>query len=84
MDKIIELKHSKKSFFRYHLMLIFMDGTEYPVECTFFGTSVDNPNFMLFSNAHPESESESDIPELMVNTDNLRMIRTEKVEEVDR
>ena len=84
MDKIIELKHSKKTYHRFVLMLVFTDGTEYPVECTFFGTSVDNPNFMLFSNAHPDSDSESDIPDIMINTDTLRMIKTLEVKEVER
>lgn len=84
MDKIVELKHSKKTYIRFHLMLVFMDGTEYPVECTFFGTSVDNPNFMLFSNVDPAVHHDDDIPDLMVNTDNLRMVKTIEVQEIER
>lgn len=83
-DNIIGFEKKKKTFYRFIMTITYMDGSEEDIECTFFGTSVDNPHFMLFSNSRPdEDDDESQVPELLINTDNVKSIRKKSLEKVD-
>lgn len=85
MDNVVGIEHSKKKFYRFTIEVTYINGESEEVECTFFGTSIDNPDFMLFSNAHPDQgDDEADIPDLMINTKNTLRIRTIKIEEIER
>lgn len=86
MDKVVvSLDHTKKKYYRFHVEIKYLNGDTEEVECTFFGGSLDNPQFMLFSNSHPDDQDETaDIPDLMVNTRNVLRIKTLSIEEVDR
>lgn len=84
-DNIVGFEKKKKVYYRFTVTINYMDDTTEDIECTFFGTSVDNPDFMLFSNAHPDAEDEkSQIPDLLINTRNVKSIRTKNVEELER
>lgn len=84
-DNIIGFDKKKKTFFRFVMTIMYMDGSEEDVECTFFGTSVDNPHFMLFSNSHPdEDDEESQVPDLLINTDNVKSIRRKSLVKIER
>lgn len=84
MADIIDIGSKKKYYYRFTLLINYNDNTEEEVECTFFGTSVDNPKFLLFSNFHPDSDEDQDIPDLMANTDNVKSIRTKNIEKIER
>ncbi|MBT8448265.1 MAG: hypothetical protein KJO69_01160 [Gammaproteobacteria bacterium] len=86
MDKVVvNLDHTKKKYYRFLVEIMYLNGEIEVVECTFFGGSLDNPQFMLFSNSHPDDKDETaDIPDLMVNTRNVLRIKTINIEEVDR
>lgn len=84
-DNIIQFGGKVKTFLRSTVRIKYMDSTEEDIECTFFGTSVDNPEFMIFSNAHPDSDEEADqIPELMINVRNVKSVRVIQVDKVER
>lgn len=85
MGTIIDIPTTKKYYYRFTLSIKFVDGETEEVTCTFFGASVDSPNYLIFSDAHPDDDSdESDIPDLMVNSDNVKYLRTLKIEKVER
>lgn len=77
MDNVIGFDKKEKTYYSFDIIISYMDGTSEEIECTFFGMSVDNPRYMIFSNAHPDDTSdETDIPDLMINSDNVKSIRT--------
>ena len=55
------------------MRLEYNDGTYEDVKCKFFGTSVDNDGFLIFSSASPDEEMA--VPDLMVATANVSAIR---------
>jgi hypothetical protein len=51
----------------------FMDGTTEDVSCSFFGTSVDNDQFIIFSSA--DMEEEMVVPDVMFRIEAVKTIR---------
>ncbi|MCP5414387.1 MAG: hypothetical protein H6961_07240 [Chromatiaceae bacterium] len=84
-DNVVGFEKKKKTFFRFIMTITYIDDSKEDIECTFFGTSVDNPHFMLFSNSHPntDDDDESQVPDLLINTDNVKSIRKKSLEKVD-
>lgn len=83
MPDVVDLKHSKKTYQRYVVRITYVNGNTEDVVCTFFGHSLDNADFMMFTNAHPDAKEE-EIPDLMVNVNNVLSFRTLDTEEVER
>lgn len=81
---VFELKHTKKVFNRIALKVYFNDGTEEEIQCTYFGISADAPQFMIFSNSHPDSTDETEIPEYFINIDTIKHIKTISIDQVER
>lgn len=85
VENIIELAPRKEGFLRYFLEITYIDGSLEQIACTFFGSAADNPEFMLFSDADPEDNSDiAEIPDLMVNSKQVRSLRTIRVERIER
>lgn len=85
MDNIIEIPSTKKTFNRILIEVVFVDDTTLKIPCTSFGNSIENGNYVLFSNSHPDSDSDTaDIPDFMVNSDHVKYMRTISVEKVER
>lgn len=83
-DNVIGFEKKKKTFYRFVMTISYTNDTQEDIECTFFGTSVDNPSFMIFSNAHPENDDEdSQIPDLLINIDNVKSVRRKSIEKVE-
>ena len=83
-DNVVGFERKKKSFYRMVMTITYLNDTEEDIVCTFFGTSVDNPNFMLFSNSNPHADDDDDsqVPELLINTDHVKSVRRKSLEKV--
>lgn len=83
-DNIIGFERKKKMYYRFTIQIKYIDNEEEDIECTFFGSSADNPEFLLFSNAHPDDDSElAQIPDLLINSNSVKTIRTKKIVEIE-
>ena len=84
MSNIVGFERKKKMYHRFTLQIDYTDETSEEVVCTFFGTSVDNPDFMMFSNAHPDDEDEiAQVPDMLLNTQKVKTIRVLKIDGIE-
>lgn len=75
MANILDFTKKGESYNRFGIRITFKDGDQKEVECTYFGTSIDNPALMIFSNLSPyDEEISGDIPELFLNISEIKMI----------
>lgn len=63
----------------FNLKVVYKDGGEAEVSCTYFGSSTDNEQFMMFVKG--PLEAEGSFPHLLINVDVIATIELINIEE---
>ena len=71
----------KDTYNEFHLKVTYVDDSSEDLKCTFFGSSMDNEDFMVFAEGPPEDDS---YPTVLINSSQIRRIRIMSVVEVER
>lgn len=81
-DKVVGIDAGKKkvAYEKYNLEVTYLDLTSEQIQCTYFGTSYDNPNFMVFTTAPPDEGGV--YPDTLINSDKILKIKLISIEEV--
>lgn len=71
----------KDAYKEFHLEITYTDATTEKLECTFFGSSMDNEDFMVFAEGPPDDES---YPTILINSAQIRRIKILNVVEIEK
>ena len=86
VDKVIDISEGKKgkpkeTYDNYILALHYIDGEVEQIECSYFGSYLDNVDFMVFLEGPPSSEGA--YPSSLIHTSQIRKIVLIRIEEVE-
>lgn len=81
MDNITNIGDAPKETYKeFTLKVVYIDGTPEELTCSYYGTSVEREDFMVFLEGPPEDESYST---LLLSTAQIRSIRILHIKEVE-
>ena len=80
-NKVVGIEQGKKTYEQFVLKITYTDGPERELKCSFFGSSMDNPEFMVFSSGPPTDEGS--YPSTMINSKYIKEIELLETREVE-
>ena len=84
VDNIVGIEGGKKAADTYEEFVInvtHIDGTERELSCSFFGTYIENPDFMVFTAGRPTNEGA--YPRFLINMGTIKSIEVVEIREVE-
>lgn len=83
VDNVIGIDQAPKETYKvFQLEVTFTDGVVQEISCSFFGSSMDNPLFMVFTEG-PLDPEDATYPSLFINAELIRAIKVVEIEEVE-
>jgi len=83
VDNVVGIGEAPKETFKvFNLRITFMDGETQKIACSFFGSSMDNPLFMVFTKG-PLDPEDATYPSLFINSDVIKTIEVLNIKEVE-
>lgn len=76
MAEIVPFNKNKEKEKEFHVKVVYKDGEEQNIVCSFFGASLDIPGYMVFL----ESVGDEDFPNALVNSELVKRMEVVTVE----
>lgn len=77
----IDSVKKKKTYEVFVIKVVHIDGTERELNCSFFGSYIENPDFMVFTEGRLEDEGT--YPKFLMNMSLIKSVEVLEIKEVE-